>query len=57
VFVEDFTTGVYVNKCVNEKLFPHCNYVWSNEELDLFVGCVFNENWNNGNRPEDDRYK
>jgi len=46
----------HVNKCVNEKLFPHCKILWNNQDIDLFMALVFDEIGMNGKRP-DDRYK
>jgi len=54
--LDPFTTGAYVHKCVNKKLFPCCNFFWNNQDIDLFMALYFEEIGMNGNRP-DNRYK
>jgi len=53
---DPFIPGAYVNKCVNEKLFPHCKIFWNHQDIDQFMALVFDEIRMHGNRP-DDRYK
>jgi len=38
--LDPFTTGAYVNKCVNEKLFPCCKFFQHDQDIDLFVALV-----------------
>jgi len=54
--LDPFTTGAYVNKCVNEKLFSRCNLFRHDQDIDQFMALVFDAIGMNGNRPED-RYK
>ncbi len=48
--------AAYVNKCVNEKLFPQCKFFWHEQDIDQFMALVFGKIGMNGNRC-DDRYK
>ena len=41
--LDPFTIGAHVNKCVHEKLFPHCKFFKNNGDIDQFVGFVFTE--------------
>jgi len=54
--LDPFTTGAYVNKCVNEKLFPCCKFFWHGQDINQFMALVFDKIGKNRNRP-DDRYK
>jgi len=54
--LDPFTTGAYVHKCVNKKLFPHCKFFWNNQDIDLFMALVFDKIGMDGFRPED-KYK
>jgi len=54
---DPFTTGAYVNKCVNEnKLFPCCKFFQHDQDIDLFMALVFDKIGMDGFRPED-KYK
>ena len=54
--LDPFTTGVYVNKCVNKKLIPCCKFFWHDQDIDLFMALVFDKIRMDGFRPED-KYK
>jgi len=54
--LDPLTTGAYVNKCINEKLFPICKFFWSDKDINKFIGYVCNKIGINKNRPED-RFK
>ena len=41
--LDHFTTGAYVNKCVNEKLSPHCKFFNNNQDVDQFMAMVFDK--------------
>ena len=41
--LDPFTTGAYVWKCVNKKLFLCCKFVQNNQDVDLFMAMVFDE--------------
>jgi len=49
---DPFTKGAYVNKCVNEKLFPCCKFFWHGQHIDLFMALVFDNIGMNGKRPD-----
>ena len=38
-----FSTGAYVTKCVNDKLFLHCKFFKDDDDIDRYVGYVFHE--------------
>ena len=54
--LDPFTTGAYVQKCVNQKLFPHYKFFWNNQDVDQFMALVFDKIGMGGFRPED-KYK
>ena len=54
--LDPFNIGAHVQKCVNETLFPICNFFQNNQDVDLFMALVFDKIGMNRNRP-DDRYK
>jgi len=54
--LDPFTTGAYVQKCINQKLFPHCKFFWNNQDVDLFMALVFDKIGMGGFTPED-KYK
>jgi len=51
MFVEDmpvyklvpFTTGAYVNKCINEKLLLHCKIFQDQDDIDKLVSYVLHK--------------
>jgi len=54
--LDPFTTGAYVQKCVNQKLFPHCKFFQNNQDVNLFMAMVFDKIEMGGFTP-DDKYK
>ena len=51
--LDPFTTEAYVQKCVNEKLFPRCKFFRNNQDVDLFMAMVFDEIGMGGFTPKD----
>ena len=55
--LDPFTTGAYVQKCINKNLFPCCKFFWNNQDIDLFMALVFDKIGMNWKYRPDDRYK
>ncbi len=54
--LDPFTTGAYVQKCVNKRLFPCCKFFRNNQDVDQFMAMVFDKIEMGGFTP-DNHYK